>query len=105
MLDEFQQSSGSNRPTWEDIKATIQYHIESFCRNCNNAVRHEKHFISTDKDVKEILALAGNKIIQTLINHIIAELIATDPFDICFKQFIKKLKLLANNYGHSSFST
>ncbi len=98
MLDSSENGNGSDKPTWEDIEATIKFHIKSICNQCNNAIQHTTCFVGNGSNVTEVLASAGNKRLQIVITNIIAELIAIDPFDICFKQFIKRLKLRSKNY-------
>ena len=98
MLDITQSGRGSDKPTWEDIEATIQFHIKSICNQCGNAIQHTTCFIGNGSSIPEILALTGNKRLRTVITNIIAELIATDPADICFTQFIKRLKVRIKNY-------
>ena len=98
MLDNPDHSNGPEKPTWEDIEATLQFHINRYCKLCNNAVRHTTSFTGDSIVVTEIIALAGNKILHDVITNIIAELNDIDPLDISFHQFIKKLRLKLKNY-------
>ena len=98
MLDIIDGGSGSDKPTWEDIEFTIQFHIKSICNQCSHTIKHTTCFVGDGSNVTEILALTGNKKLQIVITNIIAELIAADPVDISFKQFIKRLKLRIKNY-------
>lgn len=98
MLDDSSNGSGPDRPTWEDIERMIKSHIDHCCEQCSHAVKHENCFVGDGSRVSEIIALASNKYLQNVITNIIAELIATDPSDFAFKQFIKRLKLRLKNY-------
>ncbi len=98
MLDFPQRGSGSDKPTWDDIETLIKSHIDHYLKVCSYAVKHTTCFVGGGSKIMEIIALAGNSILQRVITDIIAELIATDPHDICFKQFIKRLKLRLKNY-------
>lgn len=99
MLDEISRNQPPERPTWEDIEATIQHYIKNYSENCISAVKYNgKCFVSTPHDIQGICAMAGNQILRNVIDSIIAELIAIDPTDIAFKQFIKRLQLRRKDY-------
>ena len=99
MLDDISRNNNPERPTWEDLEHTIQHYIENYIQNCSNAVRHNgKYFVSTTQDIQGICAMGGNQILRNVIDSIIAYLIDTDPSDIAFKQFIKRLQLRRKNY-------
>lgn len=99
MLDDTSHHDGSDRPTWDDIEATLQYQIKSYTEFCNGLAAHsERCFESAPKDIQNIGASAGNLAMINQIKGIIAELEALDPNDPCFQQFIKHLRLRAQNY-------
>ncbi|MBY0537969.1 hypothetical protein K2P47_01070 [Patescibacteria group bacterium] len=99
MLDDISRNHPPERPTWEDIEATLQYYIKNYSDNCISAVKHNgKCFVSTTHDIQGICAMAGNQILRNVIDAIIVQLDATDPTDIAFKQFIKRLQLRRKDY-------
>ena len=93
MLDDTSLHAGSDRPTWDDIEATLQLQIKRYSEFCNGLAIHGKRcFESTPKDIMSIGACAGNQAMINQIQGIIAELQALDPDDLSFHQFIKRLR-------------
>jgi hypothetical protein len=98
MLDYSPEDQGPDRPTWEDIERIIQSQIDHCCNHCSHAIKHQSCFEGDGSQVSEIIALASNQYLRNVITNIIAELIAIDPTDFAFRQFIKRLKLRLKNY-------
>jgi hypothetical protein len=100
MLDDIPKRQPPERPTWEDLQETLKHYIEQYTQNCSNAVRYDgKCFVSTTHDIQGICAMAGNQILRNVIDSVIAYLIDTDPTDIAFKQFIKRLELRRKDFA------
>lgn len=91
--------NSSDRPSWDDIEATLQVNIDRYTEDCSSAATHNGSiFISNNTDIKGIFAQAGNEIMQQVIKSIIQELNTIDDQDICFGRFIVRLKRIALIY-------